>query len=125
MTPAARSVLVFGSYLVVLGAVLIGSPNILLALVKQPAANEPWIHVLGVPIMAMGILHVASARSNLVPFFHVSIRVRPLVLVSFAVLAALRMIPPIVIGFGLVDVAAGAWTWMLLRQSHSLGSSSV
>jgi len=118
MTRAARSVYVFGIYLLVVGGVLIGAPNTLLALLQLPPTNEPWAHVLGVAVMGMGMLHVASARAELVPFFRATVWVRVFVLVSFGVLAALQIVPPIVIAFGLIDAGCALWTYLALREAR-------
>jgi hypothetical protein len=120
MTRSARSIYVFGIYLLVTGGVLIGSPNTLLALLKLPPTTEPWIHILGVPVMAMGMTYITSARAELVPFFRASVGIRVFVLVSFGVLAALRVVPPIIILFGLADAGAALWTHLALRQSNVL-----
>jgi hypothetical protein len=63
------------------------------------------------------MLHVASARAEIVPFFRASVGVRVFVLVSFGVLAALRVISPIVIAFGLIDAGCALWTHLALRQA--------
>ena len=120
MTRAARSIYIFGIYLLVVGGILIGSPNTLLALLQLPPTNEPWVHVLGVLIMGMGMLHVVSARAELVPILRASVWVRVFVLVSFTVLAALRMVPPIVIAFGLFDIGFALWTRFALRAGSVL-----
>jgi hypothetical protein len=115
MTRAARSVYAFGIYLTATGAILVTAPNILLMMLRLPSTNEPWIHVLGVPVMAMGVLHVSSARHELVPFFRSSARIRFAVLAGFIILAVLRIVPAIVIGFGVVDAGAALWTLQTLK----------
>jgi hypothetical protein len=120
MTRAGRSVHVFGVYLVVTGAFLIASPNSLLALLALPSTHEPWIHVLGVPVMAMGMFHIVSARAELLVFFRASVRIRVFVLTSFILMAAIGMVPPIVIGFGIVDSAFALWTHPALRAENAL-----
>ena len=117
MSRAARSIYVFGIYLVITGGLLIGSPNTLLGLLQLPSTNEPWIHVLGVAVMAMGMLNLVSARAELVPFIRASVPVRVFVLVSFGVMAAMGMVPSIVVVFGLIDVGFGLWTYLALRDS--------
>ena len=86
MTRVARSVYAFGIYLVGLGGVLIASPNTLLTLVRLPTTTEPWIHVLGVAVMGMGLLFLASARAEQTSFFRASVGVR---LFAFGSLVAL------------------------------------
>ena len=116
MTRAARSVYVFGIYLIVLGGVLIGSPNTLLALLQLPTTTEPWIHILGVPIMALGMYHISAARAELTPFFRASVWIRVFPLIILLVLAATRIVPPIIGGFGIVDGASALWTYLALRD---------
>lgn len=80
MTSAARSVYILRLYLVVLGGILIGTPNTLLTLVRLPTTTEPWVHVLGVPIMGMGMLFVASARAEQTAFMRATVWARIYVL---------------------------------------------
>ena len=115
MTRAARSLYVFGLYLVVLGGVLIGTPNTLLALVRQPATSEPWIHVLGIPIMAMGMLFAAMARAEQTAFIRATVWARLFALGAFVALALVNIVPPVVAAFGLVDAAGALWTYVSLR----------
>ena len=116
MTRAARSVYIFGFYLVVIGGILIGSPNTLLSLLALPPTSEPWIHVLGVPVMGMGMLEVASARTEQTAFFRATVGVRLFALVAFVALALFHVIPPVLVIFGLIDGIAAAWTWAELRR---------
>ena len=115
MTRAARSIYVFGIYLIAVGGILIGAPNTLLALIRLPPTTEPWIHILGVVVMAMGMLHAASARAEQTAFMRASARVRVFVLMAFVVFALLKIAPPVIILFGIADIAFAAWTFMELR----------
>ena len=117
MSKAARSVYVFGIYLLVLGGILIGSPNTLLALFRLPSTTEPWVHVLGVVVMAIGMLDVASARTEQTGFFRASVWVRLFVFASFIVLALIKIAPPVLVAFGLVDAIAAVWTHASLRKT--------
>ena len=85
MTRAARSVYVFGIYLIVLGAILMGSPNVLLSVFGIASTSEPWIRVLGVVVMAIGMLDVACARAEQTGFFRATVGTRLFALVAFAV----------------------------------------
>ena len=116
MTRAARSVFIFGLYLVVVGGILIGSPNTLLSLLALAPTSEPWIHVLGVAVMGMGMLQVASARTEQTTFFRATVRVRLFALAAFIALALFHVVPPVLVIFGLIDGIAAAWTWAALRQ---------
>jgi hypothetical protein len=117
MSRAARSIYVFGIYLIVLGAVLIATPNTLLTLLRLPTTTEPWIHVLGVPILAMGLIHLASARAEQLAFFRATVHARVFAFAALAVLALMSIAPPIVAGFGVADLAGAIWTFMTLREA--------
>jgi hypothetical protein len=116
MTKAARSVLAFGYYLVLTGVVLYTVPNTLLTLLHLPPTSEPWIRVVGIPVGAMGAMHVAAAHSNLIAFFRISIWTRTIAVLAFALLVLLRLAPPILIAFGLIDGATALWTRAALRE---------
>ena len=65
MSPAARSVFVFSSYLWVLGGVLLLVPNVLLSLFGIPETNEVWVRVvfgLAPPVMIVfGVVDALAA----------------------------------------------------------------
>ena len=117
MTHVARSVFVFGIYLISLGSVLVAAPNTLLALVRLPTTTEPWIRVLGVAVLGMGLLFLASARAELMPFFRASVGVRFFAFASLLVLALVNIAPPLIAAFGLADLAGALWTLTALRKS--------
>lgn len=119
MTNAARSVYAFGIYLLVLGGILVGSPNTLLAVFRLPSTTEPWIHVLGVTVLAIGMLDVASARAEQTAFFRATVWVRVFVFLSFVALALTQIAPPILVVFGVVDLAGAIWTFAALRTSST------
>lgn len=117
MTRAARSVHVFGIYLLVMGGVLLGAPNTLLALIRLPQTTEPWIHILGITMMAIGLFFMTSARAELRPFFEATVWVRTFAFVSLTILVVLKIAPAIMVGFGAVDAAGAVWTRLSLREA--------
>jgi len=123
MTTAARSVFAFGVYLLVLGGILIASPNTLLALVRLPTTTEPWIHVLGVPVMGMGMQFIAAARAEQTAFFRATVGARVFAFASLTALALLNIAPLMVAGFGLADLAGAIWTFTALRRSGERAST--
>lgn len=121
MTQAARSVYAFGIYLLVLGGILVGSPNTLLRLLGLPTTTEPWIHVLGVTVLAIGMLDMSGARAEHTSFLRATVRVRLFVLATFVAFAVLKIAPPILVLFGLVDAAGALWTYLMLRKTPIAG----
>ena len=119
MTSAARSVYVFGIYLIVLGGILLGSPNTLLTLFGIPPTTEPWIRIVGMLVMVIGMLDVACARTEQTAFMQATVRTRLFALVTFLVFAALGIAPTILILFGLIDAAGAVWTHTALRSKRA------
>src|SRR5215203_2766452 len=120
MSPAARSVYVFGIYLLVVGGMLLGAPNTLLMVIGLSPTTEPWIHVAGIPVMAMGMLFASGARAENLWLFRTSVWVRVFAFISFVMLAALQMAPAVVVGFGVVDALGALWTRLSLREAPVL-----
>ncbi len=116
MSKAARSVQVFGVYLIGTALVLITAPNVLLGLLRIAPATEPWIRVLGVVVAVLGAYYVAAARAELVPFLRATVWGRAMALVGFVCLAALSWAPPMIVAFGVVDALGALWTWSALRS---------
>lgn len=115
MTKAARSVLVFGLYLVALGLTLVVVPNIPLSMFGMPQPDEPWIRVAGMLALLLGYYYVQSARAELRRFFELTIPARGAVIVFFAAFVALGFAKPTLLLFGLVDIVGAIWTALALR----------
>jgi hypothetical protein len=116
MSSAARSVYVFGIYLIVTGGILMGSPNTLLAVLGIPGTTEPWIRFAGMLVMAIGMLDVACARTEQIGFMRATVYTRIFAFLTFVVFAAMGIAPAILIWFGVIDAAAALWTFTALRS---------
>ena len=119
MTSAARSVYVFGIYLIVIGGILMGSPNTLLSVLRIPETTEPWIRIAGMLVMVIGMLDVACARTEQTGFMRATVYTRLFAFVAFVSFALLGIAPAILIVFGVIDAAAALWTFTALRTSRS------
>lgn len=117
MSKAAKSVVVFGIYLVVLGLALLIVPNALLTLFAYPTTNEVWIRVVGLLVLVLGYYYIEAARSELRVMFKASVRARPALIVFFTILVALGHARPVLVLFGAIDLLAAIWTALALRSS--------
>ena len=115
MSAAARSIHVFGIYLVVIGGILMGSPNTLLSILGIASTTEPWIRILGMLVMVIGLLDVACARMEQTGFFRATVYTRTFALLTFVVFAAVGIAPAILILFGVIDAVGALWTYSALR----------
>ncbi len=119
MSNSARSVFVFGLYLVVLGIVLLVVPNFLLAMFFLPSTTEVWIRVVGMLVLFLGFYYTQAARKEMTDFFRWTGYVRSTVIVFFAAFVLLGLASPPLILFGAVDLLGAIWTGLALRSPKS------
>ena len=115
MSNSARSVFVFGLYLVVLGIILLVAPNFLLGMFFLPSTNEVWIRVVGMLLLFLGFYYYQAARKEMTDFFQWTVYVRPTVIVFFAIFVLLGFASPPLVLFGVVDLLGAIWTGLALR----------
>jgi hypothetical protein len=117
MSPAARSIQVFGIYLMLLALALLLRPSTLLGLFGVAPTDEVWIRVVGMLVGFLGYYYWQAARAGLAAFFAWTVPARLSVPVFFGAFVLLGMAPPALLLFGAVDAAAALWTWSALRKS--------
>ena len=122
MSNSARSVLVFGLYLVVLGIVLLVAPNVLLGMFSLPDATDVWVRVAGMLVFFLGFYYTQAARKTLTDFFRWTVYVRASVIVFFTIFVVLGFADPPLILFAAIDLLGAIWTGLTLRSSFGLVS---
>ena len=118
MSKGAKSLFVFGIYMVVLGITLLVVPNVLLALFGLPATNEVWIRVVGMLVCLLAFYYIQAARNELSAFFQWTVYTRASVIVFFIVFVVLGLAKPALILFGGVDLLGAIWTALALHSSR-------
>ena len=113
MSKATFSARVFAVYVFAVSAVLVVAPNVLLSLFGIASTSEVWIRVAGVLAFNIGIYAWIGARHR--PFLEASVYTRALVCAAFVVFALLGLASPMIVLFGLIDLAGGIWTWLALK----------
>lgn len=120
MSNSARSVFVFGLYLLVLGIVLLVAPNFLLGMFFLPSTSEVWIRVVGMLVLLLGFYYTQAARKEMTDFFRWTVYVRSTVIVFFTVFVLLGLASPPLILFGAVDLLGAVWTGLALRPPKTV-----
>ena len=120
MSNSAKSVFVFGVYLVVLGITFLVMPNVPLALFGFPATNEVWIRVVGMLLVLLAFYYIQAARKELTDFFQWTVYTRASVIVFFIAFVVLDLVQATLILFGVVDLLGAIWTQLALRSSRSV-----
>lgn len=117
MSKAARSLFVFSLYLFVLGLVILIIPNTLLGVFGLPPTQEVWIRLVGMMLLILVPYYMQAVRHELLPIIQLSVYVRASVILFFVALVSLGLASPLLILFGVVDLAGATWTWFALRSS--------
>ena len=108
-------------YIIALGLALVLVPNLVMSAMRMPATSDVWIRVLGVTVINIGIFFWVAARTEAIALFRASVIVRPLVLVWFGAFVLLGLASPMLLVFGVVEVAGALWTWLTLRSEAREG----
>ena len=90
MNKAAKTVWLFGIYLLIEGCFLILTPSWVLASIGIPDPGSVWRIILGFVVAVLGYYYLRNAKENLTSFFHFTVHIRMLQLVFF-----LWLYPPI------------------------------
>ena len=116
MTAASRSVCYFGYYLYVTGLTLMIAPNFLLNMLKLPETKEVWIRILGVVVITIGHYYHRTGAENNHSFLKHTIASRIFVFFAFTAFVLADYVAPVLLLFGLIDLAGAIWTLMALKK---------
>src|SRR5262245_15375930 len=109
MAKTTWSVLLFGCYMMLLGGLLLTTPNTVLALYRATPAHEFWIRFVGGALFNVGWIYIAAAREHVVPFYRWTIWARILVCGTLTLFVYLRIAELSLLIFAAID-AIGAGT---------------
>lgn len=119
MNKAAKSVFLFGIYILFVGSVLMIIPNTLLAISGLEPASDVWVRVTGMLIAILGFYYTLCAKQEVTYFFKLSVigRIVPSVVFTIFVLLGFAKWPLIL--FSTIDISCAIWTAVALRSSTS------
>lgn len=116
MTPAGRSLFLFGWYVLAIGVLIAALPNVLLGLLGVPATDEPWIRILGIVVVALSSYYVVGGRNDNLDFSRLTVPARLFVAAGLVVVAVVFGVWQIAL-FALPDAAGALWTASVLRAT--------
>jgi hypothetical protein len=117
MTRANKSILIFGIYSLLMGAVLFFLPGIVLPWFSLPVSGEPWLNLLGFVLMCSAYYYIRSALSNNKDFARYTTHTRFTAPIAVVFLVATGKADWHFLSFGIVDGLGGMWTWLELKRS--------
>jgi hypothetical protein len=120
MSNPARSITVFGIYLALSGLSFMAIPNIVLPLLGFAATSEVWIRVVGLLAAILGGYFLYSVRYDDRHFFRATVYARLAFFSGVTLFAILGLGSPLLVLFGLIDLAGATWTWLSLRESRDM-----
>jgi hypothetical protein len=116
---SAQTVVGHGVYLAAVALVLFLAPGVVRLFVAFPAELDWWNRLLALPVFNLGVLCMAVAWAKSKLFIRATAATRLLVMALAAILVALQIAPPIVLGVGLIGLASAALTiWALAAEAQ-------
>ncbi|MCE3258750.1 MAG: hypothetical protein K0S12_391 [Bacteroidetes bacterium] len=119
MNRPSKSILIFGTYSLIMGAVLLFVPDLVLPLAGLPSSNEAWIYILGFVLMCSSYYYIRAALSGNLDFARYTTHTRlaaPL-LVAFLIITGKADYH--FLSFGIIDGVGGVWTLVELNKFKS------
>jgi len=118
MSKAAKSIFVFGIYLMAGGLMLVAVPDLVARMLLLDPPADQWARFAGLVITFLGFYYLFCARAEATGFFRATIYGRIAVLFSLTALVLLGLLEPNLILVGAGDVAGALWTAWALGQDR-------
>jgi hypothetical protein len=115
MSRIAQSITVFGVYLALAGLSFVFIPHLVLPILGFPPTTEIWIRLAGLLTLILAMYFLYSVRYQDRHFFRATIIARFMFFTGVTLFVILGWGSPVLIAFGLIDLAGAAWTWSALR----------
>jgi hypothetical protein len=117
MEPVARSVRVWGFYALAMGLALMAVPQVLFAILLVPASDEPWVRLVGVLAVAIGVYYLGGARSvEVAPFAGATVVGRLVVTAGITIVAVVGGFWLLLLVAG-VDQGGAGWAYSEARRT--------
>lgn len=111
-----RSLQVWTVYAFAIGISLLLVPNVILGLFRIPETSEVWVRVVGVVVIALGILYWSMVRREDAGGIRATVYERYFVAAALVILAFTTG-PWQLVLFGVIDFLGASWTFAALRSA--------
>ena len=116
MSYAAKTIFIFGLYMVITGLVLLIVPEVLFNVADHPTPPDVMSRIAGMLLLLFSYMYFRSALDEVTQFFHWTVHMRPFIIVFLIVFYLLDLASPIIITFGVIDLVGALWTWWAIRK---------
>ena len=120
MSGPAKTIYYFAFYMLLVGSLLMVIPRTPLVVFGLPVEGLAWIRIMGLMVLILATYYITLARNEVTAFFRVSVRMRAAVPFIFLGFAVVGWIEPILVLFGLGDLAGALWTRSALRKADAV-----
>ncbi len=118
MSRAALSIFIFGIYLIFLGITFLFFPELMFTILAEPNPPDVVSRVLGMIFLFLAYYFIRAAldEEGMKKFFMWTVQTRALVIIFLIVHVVLELVSPLIILFGVIDLAFAVWTFWELRK---------
>ncbi len=123
MSKSAKSLYIFGIYLLLLGIALIIIPNFILGIFNYEKTSEPWIRVVGMLLVIITPYYFYTSKHELRGFIQLTVYTRASVILFFILFVVTGIAKPILLLIGCADLIGALWTQLSLSAEKSAPQS--
>jgi hypothetical protein len=124
MSSAAKTMVAFGVYMALVGAILAAYPNALLGLLGLPPTEEVWLRILGLFMVIVAYYYYVGARSEATAFFRATVAGRAVMAIFLAFLGLSGAAGTVLVLFGGAELLGAVATGMALRSAAPANAGS-
>jgi hypothetical protein len=124
MSRAAKTIVAFGVYMALTGAILVAAPNVLLPLLGLAPTDDPWIRVLGWFMIVVSYYYFRTARSEAAEFFRATVHGRTAMALFLVFLGIWIAGAGVLVLFGAAELVGAVATALALRAGPTDSPSS-
>ncbi|MHA2280541.1 MAG: hypothetical protein ACXAC5_06795 [Promethearchaeota archaeon] len=116
MSRAALSIFIFGIYVIFLGISFLFFPEMMFTILAEPNPPDVVSRVLGMIFVLLAYYYIRAAFEEMTKFFMWTVHTRASIIIFLIIFAALGLTSPLIVLFGVIDLAAAIWTFWALRK---------
>jgi|GEM_PF-1307209 len=118
MSRAAKTLLAFAVYVVLLGVALLVAPATVIRILRLPEIATGWARVVGLLALVIGVYDFVAARADVLPYIRASVYVRIGFAVGIALLVVSGEMPVAALPIGAIDLGGALWTAWAMRGAR-------
>lgn len=118
----SRSILIFGIYIVIVGILMLSIPGFFTSFLSLDKSASLVVRILGMLLVFYGYFYINSSRypDKMLNFYKWTIHTRSSAIVFLTVFYLLGWCSPIIISFGVIELAGAMWTLFELKRAGKL-----